>query len=442
MTFQSHSCENLWAPLATSVTTTVVTAILIIVTVPGNLLICWAVIWNPTRNLRSPFNYLVLNLAVADLVVGAVTEPVFVGFHLIEALEHKNVQGARWVVYMSYLMSSSASVLSMVALAVNRHQLATQNSMRQSKTSTVIVSSALVWLFSLGFPLIYLAVDFYTLAFAFLNTAVIVSTGVLVFAYYGIYRNLQQHHKNTEHIRGSGDRCKNEKWEEKITVSFLLIILSFVACAIPSLIMIYVVTLCATCSCVLIHWCRDLQHLFLLGNSASNQFLYAWRMRSFRRAFQTISVVQSMSRRFSRKRVHQASPQLDEEKGQEMGSNPSENGGKQRIAHCKKKIALTRSESQTDSLMLSFCEREEGSMRKKQPESPKIGWKGNTRVYPNGSLQHPRLQQVRFEIARDDGLSTKTSAMPSLHLGSIPRSDSASEIRSVVTDNKGEYRTR
>ena len=413
MTFQSHHCENGWAPLATSVTTTVVAAILIIVTVPGNLLICWAVIWNPTRNLRSPFNYLVLNLAIADLAVGAVTEPVFVGFHLTEALEHKNVQGARWVVYMSYFMSATASVLSMVALAVNRHQLVTQNRTRQSKTSSVIVSSALVWLFSLVVPLVDLAVDFHILSFAFVNTAVIVSTGVLVFAYYRIYRNLRQHRKNTEHIRSSSDRYRNVKQEENITVSFLLIILSFLACAIPSLIMIYVITFCATCSCVLIHWFRDLQYLFLLGNSASNQFLYAWRMRSFRRAFQTISVIQWISRRFSRKRVHQASSQLGEEKDQETGSNPNGNGGRERIGHCKKEKALIRTVSQTDSLVLSFCEKEVGC--KKQPESSKIGWKDNARVYPNGGLQHPRVQQVRLEIARGDGLSTKTSVMRYVH---------------------------
>ena len=49
--------------------------------------------------------------------------------------------------------------------------------------------------------------------------------------------------------------------------------------------MIYVINLCSTCSCVLIHWFRDLQYLLILVSSAFNQFLYAWRMDGFRRAF-------------------------------------------------------------------------------------------------------------------------------------------------------------
>ena len=312
MTFESHPCDHVWTPFAASVTTAVVAAILIIITVPGNLLICWAVIWNPTRNLRSPFNYLVLNLAIADLTVGAVTEPVFVGFHSTEALKHQHVEGVKWVVSMSYFMSSTASVLSMVALSVNRYQLlATQNRSRRCKTSSVVVTSALLWIFSLGLPLLYLAVGFYMLAFIFVNTTVAVSIGVLVFVYYRIHRSLQQHERNTDHIRSrASQRKKQLRREEKNTMSFILIIISFLACAVPSLVMIYVINLCYTCSCVLIHWFTDLQYLFLLVNSASNQFLYAWRMRSFRKAFQTIPGMQWATRKLESNRVHRISSRL------------------------------------------------------------------------------------------------------------------------------------
>ena len=114
-------------PFATSVTTASAATVLSVTTVPGNLLICWAVIWNPTRTLRSPFNYLVLNLAIVDLIVEAVTEPTFVGAHITEALKHKNPKGVRRIVYISYFMSSIASVLSIVVLAVSRYRTATSN---------------------------------------------------------------------------------------------------------------------------------------------------------------------------------------------------------------------------------------------------------------------------------------------------------------------------
>ena len=310
MSFQSNLCEHYWAPFATSVTTVTISAILCIITVPGNLLICWAVIWNPTRNLKTPFNYLVLNLAIADAIVGTVTEPVFVGYHSNEALK-RPVLGVRWVVYTSYFMTSTASVLSIVALAVNRYQVATSNRTERGKISSTVATSVALWICSLSLPLLYLAVGFYLLAFIFANTAVVISICVLVFVNYRIYHSLQQHERNSEHIRSSRDRQKHMKREQKITMSFLLIVISFLACAVPSLVMIYVINLCHTCDCVLIHWFRDLQYLFLLLNSATNQFLYAWRMRSFQAAFRTIPVIQWIARKFAGNRVEQSCSQTD-----------------------------------------------------------------------------------------------------------------------------------
>ena len=300
MAFQSDLCQDYWAPFATSVTTSVVAAILTLVTVPGNLLICWAVIWNPKQNLKTSFNYLVLNLAIADLIIGAVTDPLFVGYHINEALKN-DVLNIQWLVHVSYFMTSTASVLSIVALTVNRYQVVTSsNRIQQSNVSRAITTSVALWILSLGLPLLYFAVGFYKLAFIFVNTAVIITTVVLVFVYYRIHHNLKRHKRNSEHIRSLGEREKHAKREENATNSLILIIISFVACALPSCVMIYVINLCHACSCVLIHWFRELQFLFLLVNSASNQFLYAWRMRSFRRAFQTIPAVQWLAERFGR----------------------------------------------------------------------------------------------------------------------------------------------
>ena len=327
MTFQSNLCEQVWAPFATSVTTTTVSAILCIITVPGNLLICWAVISNPARNLKTPFNYLVLNLAIADLIVGAVTEPVFVGYHANEAIR-RPVLGVRWVVYISYFMTSTASVLSIMALAVNRYQVATSNRIERGKISSAVGTSVALWICSLSLPLLYLAVGFYLLAFIFANTAVVVSIGVLLFVNYRIYHSLQEHDKNSEHIRSNRERQKHMKREKKITVSFLLIIISFLACALPSLVMIYVINLCSTCNCVLIHWFRDLQYLFLLLNSATNQFLYAWRMRSFRAAFRTIPVIQWLTRSHLKgNKIDQVCSQTDTLSGAAVRKVDHESGG-------------------------------------------------------------------------------------------------------------------
>ena len=138
MAFQSDLCQDYWAPFASSITTSVVAAILILIAVPGNFLTCWVVIWN--RNVKTPFNYLVLNLAIADLSIGIVTDPLFVGFHVKEALKNE-VLSIQWLVHVSYFMMSTASVLSIVAMAVNRyHVMKSLNRIQQSNVSRTIAS--------------------------------------------------------------------------------------------------------------------------------------------------------------------------------------------------------------------------------------------------------------------------------------------------------------
>ena len=296
---QSNRCQDYWPPFATSVTTSTVAAILTLIAVPGNLLICWAVIRNPTRNLKTPFNYLVLNLAIADLIIGAVTDPLFVGYHVNEALKN-DVLNVQWLVHVSYFLTSTASVMSIVALAINRYQAATADLIQRPKLSNVVATSVILWIVSLGLPLLYLALGFYKLAFIFTNASLVIATAVLIFVYYRVYSRLKRHNRNSVHIRSSPEREKQIKREKKATNSLLLIIISFVMCVFPSCAMVYVINLCQTCSCVLIHWLRDLQFLFLLVNAASNQFLYAWRMRSFKRAFKTITVVQWFAKKLGR----------------------------------------------------------------------------------------------------------------------------------------------
>lgn len=309
MAFQANFCQDHWAPFSTSVTTSTVAAILTLITVPGNLLICWAVIWNPTGNLKTSFNYLVLNLAIADLIIGVVTDPLFVDFHVKEALQHE-VLNVQWVVHVSHFFTSTVSVLSIVALAVNRYQVVTSNRIHppQLAVSRTVKVSVILWILSLGLPILYLAVGFYKLAFIFANAAVIVTSIVLVFVYYRICYFLKRRRKTSERIQNNQQREKHAKREEKATNSLLLITVAFTLCAFPSCVMVYVINLCHTCDCVFIHWLRDLQFLFLLSNSASNQFLYAFRMRSFKKAFQTIPVVKWLANKFGREARYPAMP--------------------------------------------------------------------------------------------------------------------------------------
>lgn len=207
MKFGANLCDDVWAPFATSVTTASVSAILCVITAPGNLLICWAIIKDPNRELKSSFNYLILNLAIADSFIGIVTEPVFVWYHSSEAM-HKEVLGLRWLVYMSYFMTSTASVLSIAALATDRYLALTSTTIRKLSSSRAIAATIAIWVFSGGLPFLYFATGFYTLAFIYANTAIILTLGLLVFYFVRIVRSLNAHDKHMRNVLGQGTQRK------------------------------------------------------------------------------------------------------------------------------------------------------------------------------------------------------------------------------------------
>ena len=68
----SSMCSNIGPPKALSYFTASFSVFLIILTIPGIFLVCLAIIKDPFRNLKTPFNYFLLSLAVIDLVVGTI----------------------------------------------------------------------------------------------------------------------------------------------------------------------------------------------------------------------------------------------------------------------------------------------------------------------------------------------------------------------------------
>lgn len=289
MIFGSNVCEDQRAPFEVSLITTIVTAILCLMTVPGNILICWVIVKDPNKELRSSrFNCLVLNLAVADLITGLITEPLFVAFHWEEILG-KQVMRYIALVHMAYFISCTASLLSISSLATERYLSVTSKYRRVFSRSRTIVWSISTWVFAIASSFVYFAIGFYTFVFVFANLIVIASFGVVTYACIRIYQSL--------HVEGSvaADTCRRNQlmerrliYEKKATKSFLLVLCVFICCNLSSCAMVYVILLCDMCSCDVIHWLRDFQFLTALVNCAANQFLYAWRMPSFVRAFKRV----------------------------------------------------------------------------------------------------------------------------------------------------------
>ena len=124
--FGTKLCEDQRPPFALSVTTATIAATLSVITVPGNLLICWAIVKDPNKELKASFNYLLLNLSIADLITGLITEPIFVLFHVGEAQNFQVMKRVQ-IVHIAYFISCTASILSISALATERYLTVTSN---------------------------------------------------------------------------------------------------------------------------------------------------------------------------------------------------------------------------------------------------------------------------------------------------------------------------
>ena len=87
----------------------------------GNTVVIFVVVKDPLKKLRTPFNYFLVNLAVSDLIIGIVTMPLSFYVHFYESFN--GIVSGVWseVLAMSYFISAHASLLSLLALSVDRY---------------------------------------------------------------------------------------------------------------------------------------------------------------------------------------------------------------------------------------------------------------------------------------------------------------------------------
>ncbi|EDO34989.1 predicted protein [Nematostella vectensis] len=262
--------------------------VLSIITVPGNLLIAIAIIKDPDRNLRSPFNFFVINLVMADLIIGIVTEPAFVVYHVLEAKRGRQLNAHLMFVHVTYFCSLTTSLLSIAALAVDRCNAITCSYIREANAGGNIRTSLAIWFVSLSVPWLIYLTQFFLFAFVYVNTAILMSVVMILVSFLRVRRDLKEKILEWTSIREDAAILRAIKRERVLTNSFLVMLVSFCLCMTPAFVMAYVINFCDTCSCDVIHWLRDLHFIFPLVNSAVNQFLYPWRMRNFRKAISSI----------------------------------------------------------------------------------------------------------------------------------------------------------
>lgn len=289
-----YPCRNATVPTNLSFTTASISGFISVVATIGNSLVLLAVFLDPNKNLRSPFNYFVANLAFADLLVGVAIAPLSVIYHISEGLKSLLKAKIEHYLFFSYFIVCTASLLSLIILALDRYVSITYPlhyvALLDAKKSFIISTSA--WIISAALSLIYFWVGVNIYRFVFANTAIAVTFTILIFTHAKILRSFQAQVRQWDELHDSTEenvaKKKALEWEKKITKALLIVLGIFLACFLPSCVCIYIINLCSTCNCVFINWIRDIQFILVMANSGLNPIVYPCRMQTFRQAISTI----------------------------------------------------------------------------------------------------------------------------------------------------------
>ena len=291
MSLFEKDCSAVPPPISLSFFTATISIVLFFFTVPTNFLICWAVYKGPHELLRSGFNYLVVNLAFADLVVGLVVLTISTYVHLLEGLTNHPNLPVLPVGHVSYFICCTASTFSLTAMAIDRYIAVAHPVVYRNKINSrgAVAVSICIWFVSICLPLaVYFQIGFIKYAFVFANTAIVATLLIFFFSYITIYRKLHaQFHMSSQLQSGMNSHSAQRRaleHEKRLAKTFVLILAAYLICYTPSCVIIYILNFCRSCSCIAIHWFRDLQYVFIWVNSVLNPFLYSWQIPCFRNA--------------------------------------------------------------------------------------------------------------------------------------------------------------
>ena len=179
----TRDCGDIWAPSYLLQVSAIIGAIFCLIITVGNLMIIVLVVVDPLKKLRYPFNYFVVNLAVADLIVGMIGIPFGLYNHSHEYLKKKPAfRLIQKSFHISLFISLTATLLSLIALSIDRCIVITfaMKYRRYLTWKKCWIVSFIIWTLSLSVPLIYLQVGSIDFLMIYINTAVVILAVTLI----------------------------------------------------------------------------------------------------------------------------------------------------------------------------------------------------------------------------------------------------------------------
>ena len=271
----SDSCGSNFRPETVVIINCVLNAPLILIAIISNTLVLVAIMRTP--QLRSPSTILLCSLAISDLLVGFVVQPLYIASELTENDFLYDV-----VTILSFC-ACGVSLTTMTAISVDRF-LALHYHMRYPNLMTVhraIFASVAVWIvtFVVSFSTFWKENAYYFTAAVSIVICLLVSS----FCYIRIYRIVRHHHLQIHAQRQaveSTEVSQNMERSIKRAMDTLVFYMVLILCYLP----LFIAMVMFGIPHIQLNNTWNLTDTIAYVNSSINPILYCWRLRGLRTA--------------------------------------------------------------------------------------------------------------------------------------------------------------
>lgn len=288
----------------------------------GNFLSVLAVVVDPSKVLRTPFNYFLVNLSVSDLIVGCGAIPILIVDDLNDPYKGFTNE-ENMVSHISFFISTCASTLSMIVLVMDRYFAIESPIYYRTKINikrSYIISIS-IWIVSIVLSTGYFLLSFKVFNFVSSNVQVFANVAVLIFVYISVSKRLQTQQKQfvqprtrnvrtftttsslsvpsdndpqENHIRKLHSRSSLSnadlylERQNRVMKSFSLLLITVLFCGLPATALNYVIMFCTYCNNFILMIFQRFALVLLLVTSALNPYLLSLRLHQFNRALKGI----------------------------------------------------------------------------------------------------------------------------------------------------------